>query len=130
MRSRYWQSAARLSPRAMMTEAAREQFIRAVFAVGGVAVVTGLLIAGDAELTVASLVYVAVVVLASLLGYVPGAVAAVTSYLALNYWFTPTYDSFRITQFADLVPLLTFALTAAVLGTTIARRQRHAAPRC
>ncbi len=64
-----------------MTCANRERFMRALIAVAGVAVVTGLLVAGDAELTVASLVYVAVVVFASLLGYVPGAVAAVTSTL-------------------------------------------------
>ncbi len=39
----------------------------------------------------------------------------------MNYWFTPAFESFRITRFDDLVPLLTVALTAAVLGTTIAR---------
>jgi two-component system, OmpR family, sensor histidine kinase KdpD len=95
--------------------------LRVLIAVAGVVVATGLLIAGDANLTVASLVYVAVVVLASLLGYVPGAAAAIAGYLALNYWFTPAYESFRITSVDDVVPLLTFALTAAVLGGTIAR---------
>ena len=76
-----------------MTGSNLERFLRCAVAVAGVAVVTWLLVAGDANLAVASLVYVAVVVLASLLGYLPGALAAVSSYLALNYWFTPAYVS-------------------------------------
>lgn len=95
--------------------------LRALLAATGVAAATGLLILADAQLTIASLVYVVIVVLAALMGYVPGAVAAVGSYLALNYWFTPDYESFRITRFDDLLPLLTFAFTAAVLGATVAR---------
>ncbi len=96
-------------------------WLRLLIPVLGVGAVTGFLILADPPLAVASLVYVMAVVLASLLGYVPGAVAAVGSYLALNYWFTPDYESFRITHFDDVVPLLAFAVTTAVLGATVAR---------
>jgi K+-sensing histidine kinase KdpD len=104
-----------------VTTAFRTPFVRALVAVAGVVVVTAIMRVTDPQLAVAALVYVLVVVFASLLGYVPGAVAAVGSYLALNYWFTPAYESFRISRVDDLVPLLTFAFTVAVLGTTVAR---------
>ena len=104
-----------------VTTAFRTPWVRSLAAVAGVAAVTALMRVTLPELAVASLVYVLVVVLASLLGYLPGAIAAVGSYLALNYWFTPDYESFRITRVDDVVPLVTFAFTVAVLGTTVAR---------
>ena len=71
----------------------------------GVALVTVVLRAADADLTVAALVYIVVVVLTALLGYWAGAVGAVLSYLALNYWFIPKYESFTFSKPDDFVPL-------------------------
>ena len=65
-----------------VTTAFRTPWVRSLAAVAGVAAVTALMRVTLPELAVASLVYVLVVVLASLLGYLPGAVAAVGSYLA------------------------------------------------
>jgi two-component system sensor histidine kinase KdpD len=86
-----------------------------------VAVVTTVLRVADADLTEAALVYIVVVVLTALLGYWAGAVGAVLSYLALNYWFIPKYESFTFSKPDDIVPLLAFALAAVASGLTVAR---------
>ena len=68
-----------------------------------------------------SLLLVVVVVLASLLGYVAGIVAAISSYLSLNYFFTYPEHSLRITKVDDLVPLLAYTIAVVALGATVAR---------
>jgi len=98
-------------------------------AVVAVAATTVVLRAVGADLTVAALVYVVVVVLTALTGYWGGTIGAVLSYASLNYWFIPTYGSFTFENPDDVVTLLVFALTAFAAGFTVARvnRLRHQA---
>ena len=67
--------------------------------------VTGILVVADADLTVAALVLLLVVIGASILGFVPGVVAALSATAGLTYWFTPPYHSFPIDQADDIVAL-------------------------
>src|SRR5262245_44304879 len=105
---------------------------RAIGVLLGVALVaasTAVLRGIDADLTVAALVYVAVVVAATLFGAWAGAVAAVLCYVNLNYWFIPKYESFTFSTSDDVVTLVAFALAAGVTAVTIARvnsLRRHA----
>jgi two-component system sensor histidine kinase KdpD len=95
--------------------------LRPVAAVGAVASASGVLVATDADLVVAALVLLGVVVVTAVMG-VPSAVTAVVgSYLALNYWFTTPIGSLEITKVDDLVPLVAFALAAAASAATVAR---------
>jgi two-component system, OmpR family, sensor histidine kinase KdpD len=82
---------------------------------------TALLRVFDADLTVAALVYIVVVVAIALLGNWALAVGAVCSYLALNYWFIPKYGEFTFSKPDDVVPAAAFALAAVAAGATVAR---------
>ena len=99
----------------------------AVVAVGGA---SALLVACDADLVVAALCLLGVVVVTAVMGLPSAATAVVASYLALNYWFTPPLQSLEITKAQDLVPLLAFTSAAAASAATVARvhwlRQRRA----
>ena len=46
---------------------------------------------------------------------------AALSYLALNYWFIPKYESFTFSKADDFVPLAVFGLAAVASGLTVAR---------
>jgi two-component system sensor histidine kinase KdpD len=92
-----------------------------VLAVLGVAAAAALLEGADADLAVAALVLLGVVVVTAATG-VPSAVTAVAgSYLALNFWFTPPIGSLEITKGQDLVPLLAFIAAAAASAATVER---------
>jgi K+-sensing histidine kinase KdpD len=69
-----------------------------------VAATTGVLRVADADLTVAALVYVVVVVATTLLGSWAGAAGAVLCYLSLSYWFVPEYASFSFTRSTSAPP--------------------------
>jgi two-component system sensor histidine kinase KdpD len=75
----------------------------------------------DVDLTAAALVLLVVVLLATLLGRIPGAVATVVGFASLNYFFTDPRDSFDVAKGDDLVALLAFAAASAVRGWTVAR---------
>jgi two-component system sensor histidine kinase KdpD len=95
--------------------------VRPVLAVLGVAAAAALLEGTDADLAVAALVLLGVVVVTAAMG-VPSAVTAVAgSYLALNFWFTPPIGSLEITKGQDLVPLLAFIAAAAASAATVER---------
>jgi two-component system sensor histidine kinase KdpD len=104
-----------------MTRLTQSRFAAPFLAALSVAVVTTVLRIVDADLTEAALVYIVVVVLTALLGYWAGAVGAMLSYLALNYWFIPKYESFTFSKPDDVVPLLAFALAAVAAGVIVAR---------
>jgi two-component system sensor histidine kinase KdpD len=82
------------------------------------------LVAGDADLTFAAVVLLLVVVGASILGFVPGVVAAVLASGALTYWFTPPYHSFTIDQADDVLALVAFVAVSAAVAATVARLNR------
>ena len=56
------------------------------------------------------------------------AVVTLLSYLSLNYWFTPHYESFKIQRADDYVSLLAFIVVATVAAVTV-HPHRPAAPR-
>ena len=86
-----------------------------------VAAATGALLVFDASLVVAATTFTGIVVVVALLGSTAAAVSVVSSYVALNFWFTPPYESLEITKFEDLVPLIMFVVVAAVSAGTVAR---------
>lgn len=90
----------------------------AILAVGGA---SALLLAGDADLVVAALCLLGVVVVTAVMGVASATTAVVASYIALNYWFTPPLGSLEITKVQDLVPLVAFTLAAATSAATVAR---------
>lgn len=94
---------------------------RVAAAVGLVAIATAIGNTLDVDLTAAALLLLVAVMLATLLGRVASAVAIVTGFFALNYFFTAPRDSLDVQKGDDLVALLAFAAAAAVLGWTVSR---------
>jgi two-component system sensor histidine kinase KdpD len=90
-------------------------------AVALVAIATVVCRALDVDLTAAALVLIVVVLVATLLGRIPGAVAAVVGFASLNYFFTEPRDSFDVQKGDDLVALIAFVAASAVMGWTVAR---------
>jgi two-component system, OmpR family, sensor histidine kinase KdpD len=86
-----------------------------------VAVVTATLAAADANLTVAALCFVPVVVGSALLGAFAGTVSVFAAFLATNYFFTAPRRSFAIDKTEDVVALFVFAVSAAVVTATVSR---------
>src|SRR6185312_3304065 len=63
-------------------------------------------------------------------GLWPALLAAVGSFLLLNYWFTPPLHHFTVAQRENLFALLAFVLVATAVATVVdlaARRTREAA---
>ena len=89
--------------------------------IAGVALLTFVLLLADADLTVAALCFVPVVVGSALLGAFAGGVSVVAAFLATNYFFTPPRHSFGISKTQDLVALVAFGVAAAVVSATVAR---------
>jgi two-component system sensor histidine kinase KdpD len=85
-----------------------------------VGAVTAVLVAADADLTVAALCFVPIVVGCALLGALGGGVSVVAAFLATNF-FTPPRHSFEISKPQDLVALVAFAVVAVVVSATVAR---------
>jgi two-component system, OmpR family, sensor histidine kinase KdpD len=89
-----------------------------------VAAVVGLTVVLDlahADLTVAALCFVPVVVGSALLGAVAGGISVLCAFLATNYFFTEPRHSFAIDKTQDLVALVAFGATAAVVSVIVAR---------
>jgi two-component system, OmpR family, sensor histidine kinase KdpD len=89
-----------------------------VAAVVGLTVVLNL---SQADLTVAALCFVPVVVGSALLGAFAGGISVLCAFLATNYFFTEPRHSFAIDKTQDLVALVAFAAAAAVVSVTVAR---------
>lgn len=86
-----------------------------------VGLTVAVLVALDAELTVAVLCFVPVVVGCALLGPLAGALGALAAFLATNYFFTAPRTSFSIDKTQDLVALVAFGVAAGVVSVTVAR---------
>jgi len=72
--------------------------------------------------TTAALAYVLAVVLAAAAGGVwPGLAASVLSFLALNFFFTPPFNTFIVAKTEDLVALGVFLVVSATVGTMLSR---------
>jgi two-component system sensor histidine kinase KdpD len=85
---------------------------------------TGLLVAVDASLAVATVCMVLVVVGASLLGYGSGLAAALSAFVCLTYFLTPPAGSFSIARADDLFALTAFVAVSLVVGVLLARLTR------
>jgi two-component system sensor histidine kinase KdpD len=87
------------------------------------AVVTlGALLPLEVSTTTAALCYVlAVVIAAASGGLVPGLIASVCSFLALNFFYTPPFHTFAVEQRADLVALAVFIAVSVAVGTLLSR---------
>ena len=91
------------------------------FAPAGV-VTLGALLPFEVSTTTAALCYVlAVVVAAATGGLVPGLIASVCSFLALNFFYTPPFHTFAVEQRADLVALAVFVAVSVAVGTMLSR---------
>jgi two-component system, OmpR family, sensor histidine kinase KdpD len=85
-------------------------------------VTLGALLPIEIPTTTAALCYVlAVVIAAAAGGLVPGLVASVASFLALNFFFTPPFHTFAVEETADLVALAVFLAVSATVGTMFSR---------
>jgi len=82
---------------------------------------TALLVVADVDLAFASITLLLVVAGASVFGYAPGVLAAVSSSALLTYYFTPPVHSFSIDQPDDLLALVAFVLVSLLVGAAIAR---------
>jgi two-component system sensor histidine kinase KdpD len=102
--------------------------LRLVRAVGvpltTVAVVTAALRVADADLAVAALCFVPVVIGCALLGAAAGAVSVVAAFLATNFYFTSPRNSFAITKSQDLFALVVFVFAATAVSVTVAQVSR------
>ena len=103
--------------------------LRIVAAPALVAVATAVGEITDADLTVASLLLLVAVLVAALLGPLSGAVAALTGFLALNWFFTPPVHTFEIANGDDVVAAVAFVVTAGLIGGVVTRLRglRHQA---
>jgi two-component system sensor histidine kinase KdpD len=90
----------------------------AVIAVGAVA---GVARAAHADLTVAALLLLVTVLAVGLLGFPSGLAAAIVGFLALNWFFTDPTGSFKIRRGDDVVALVVFAASTAIVGWTVQR---------
>ena len=72
--------------------------------------------------TILSLLYLLPVVLSSVLwGLGPGALAAVASFLALNFFFIPPYNTLIVHRTQDLVVLIVFLGVSITIGQLVGR---------
>ena len=96
----------------------RRELLRVSATLAVVGGATLLLSLADADLAPAVLVYLAVLAVTSALGPVAAVVAAISSYLALNVWFTEPVGTFQVTKSEDIAPLLAFSVAAYVCVRT------------
>ena len=77
---------------------------------------------GGQDHTILSLLYLLPVVLSSLLwGLGPGALAAVASFLALNYFFIPPFYTLLVHRTQDLLVLIVFLGVSITVGQLVGR---------
>jgi two-component system sensor histidine kinase KdpD len=86
-----------------------------------VAACTAVLLAADADTTVAMSTYFVVVVLTALLGTPAAVTGMVASYLAFNFWFIPPRGSLLLNSADYVAPLIAFVLAAAACSFVVAR---------
>ena len=87
----------------------------------GVLLVALVLLAADADLAVAEIVLMLAVVVASVLGYLVGLMAAIEAFVLLSYLFVPPKESFSIDRTDDLVALGAFVTVSLIVGAIVAR---------
>jgi two-component system, OmpR family, sensor histidine kinase KdpD len=68
-----------------------------------------------------------VVVVAALGGFVPAFVCAITGFLLTNWYFTPPYYEFTISEGENLVALVIFLVVAGVVSLLVATASRRTA---
>ena len=68
-----------------------------------------------------------VVVVAALGGFIPAFVCAITGFLLANWFFTPPYYEFTISEGENLFALVIFLLVAGVVGLLVATASRRTA---
>lgn len=102
----------------------RRAVVRTLPGIAAVALATIVLRATDADLLIAALTYLTIVILTAPLGPPATATVTVLAYLSLNYWFTPHVESFRIDQRDDVVALLAFGFVAVIASLTVTRIDR------
>lgn len=77
---------------------------------------------GGQDHTVLSLLYLLPVVISSVLwGLGPGALAAIVSFLALNYFFVPPYYTLFVHRTQDLLVLIVFLIVSITIGQLVGR---------
>jgi two-component system sensor histidine kinase KdpD len=103
--------------------------IRVALAVLAVGAVAGIAHAADADLTTAALLLLVTVLGVGALGFPAGLAAAIVGFLCLNWFFTEPTGSFKIHHTDDVVALVVFAASAALIGWTVQRLStlRHTA---
>jgi two-component system sensor histidine kinase KdpD len=80
------------------------------------------LLPGRVSTASAAMAYVVAVTGAAMVGgSISGLVAAVLSFLALNFFFTPPLHTFSVRKTEDLVALVAFLLVSAAVGTLVSR---------
>jgi len=94
---------------------------RLVVAMVGVLAVALVLLAADADLAVAEIVLMLAVVVASVLGYLVGLVAAFEAFVLLSYLFVEPRESFKIDRTDDLVALGAFVTVSLLVAAIVAR---------
>ncbi|HZP30306.1 MAG TPA: ATP-binding protein [Acidimicrobiia bacterium] len=95
--------------------------LRTAFACLVVAAVAGLLVAVSADFAFAVIVMLLTVVAASVLGYVPGLVAAVAACAVLVYEFAKPVHSFAIDRPDDILALVAFVAVSGAVASVVAR---------
>jgi two-component system sensor histidine kinase KdpD len=95
--------------------------LRTIVALVCVGVTAAVLGAASADLAFAAITMFLVVVGASVLGYVPGLVAALAACGVLNYEFTKPVHSFAIDHPDDVLALVAFVTVSAVVASVVAR---------
>ena len=100
------------------------QLLAAIAVVAAVTLVARVI---DADLTVAALLLLVAVIGAAFLGFASAAVAAISAFLALNWFFTPPTGSLAIRRGDDIAALVVFVVTAILIGVTVQRLAELAA---
>jgi two-component system sensor histidine kinase KdpD len=78
------------------------------------------------QLPLASLLLLAAAVLVALVGgLLPALLAALVSFVTLNYWFTPPVGRFTVAEPANLAGLLVFLAVASAVATVVDRASRR-----
>jgi two-component system sensor histidine kinase KdpD len=95
--------------------------IRVALAVIAVGAVAGIARAAQADLTTAALLLLVTVLAVGTLGFPAGLAAAIVGFLSLNWFFTEPTGSFKIHRTDDVVALIVFAASAALVGWTVQR---------
>jgi two-component system sensor histidine kinase KdpD len=99
----------------------RRPVVRVTIAVVVVLAVAAVAYAANADLTVAALLLLVTVLGVGSLGFPAALAAAAVGFLALNWLFTEPTGSLKIERSDDVVALIVFAASAALIGLTVQR---------